>query len=460
MRCFTKPRVTARGVELGKAGLVSFVVAILLFSTAAAPSAGEVGKDWTRATANAGWTGRSGHASVVFKDKIWILGGYDGSMPVRNDVWHSADGVNWTQATTATGWSARQGHAALVFKNKIWVMGGLPGDVAGGEVNDVWNSEDGASWSKVADAGWRPRVGFGAVVFDDKIWVIGGEYGSYGYTLGDVWYSTDGVNWTQATANAGWGQRSGFGLVAFDGKMWMFGGWAGAWKNDVWYSADGVNWTQATAEAAWSIRYGEPSLVFDGKMWVIGSWAYGGRDVWYSTDGVGWTQATEEAGWGLRKGHSAVIFDNRMWIIGGFEYNSCSLKNDLWYSAPSEQVLQANVDIDPDTLNLKSKGKWITVYIELPEGYNIRDIDVDSILLNDTVWAESRPTKIGDRDGDGVTDLMVKFDRAAVQAMLKPGDVKLAVTGKVGALKFEGSDTIRVIESSRSRRPVGFAVRD
>ncbi|MEW6593085.1 MAG: hypothetical protein AB1305_05375 [Candidatus Hadarchaeota archaeon] len=460
MRRLTKPRVMASGVWLGKACLVSFIALALMLSTAAVPSSGEVGKDWTLVTANAGWTGRGGHASVVFKDKIWVLGGYDGSMPVRNDVWHSTDGINWTQATAAAGWSARQGHAGLVFKDKIWVMGGLPGDVSGGEVNDVWNSADGVSWTKVADAAWSPRAGFGAIVFDDKIWVMGGEYGSYGYTRGDIWYSSDGVNWTMATANAGWGQRAGFGLVVFDGKMWVLGGWAGAWKNDVWYSSDGVNWTMATAEAGWSIRYGEPSVVFDGKMWMIGSWAYGGRDVWYSTDGVGWTRATEDAGWGLRKGHSAAVFNDKMWVIGGFEYDSCSLKNDLWYSKSSERVVQATVDIKPDTLNMRSEGRWITAYIELPEGYNVREIDVGSILLNGLVKAELRPTRIGDHDDDGVMDLKVKFDRAAVQALFKPGYAELKVTGKVGALNFEGSDTILVLNPVKNRRPVGFSFDD
>ena len=77
-------------------------------------------------------------------------------------------------------------------------------------------------------------------------------------------------------------------------------------------------------------------------------------------------------------------------------------------------IIQVTVDINPNTLNLNSKGKWITAYIELPEGYNVVDIDVDTVLLNGTVPAEAKPTEIGDYDGDGITDLMVKFDRQDV----------------------------------------------
>lgn len=112
--------------------------------------------------------------------------------------------------------------------------------------------------------------------------------------------------------------------------------------------------------------------------------------------------------------------------------------------------LMATIDIDPDTLNLKSQGKWITCYIELPIEssltYNVRDIDIGSILLNEEIPAETWPTNIGDYDGDGVEDLMVKFDRADVGAILEPGDnVEISITGRVNGVPFEGKDYIRVI---------------
>ena len=109
--------------------------------------------------------------------------------------------------------------------------------------------------------------------------------------------------------------------------------------------------------------------------------------------------------------------------------------------------IQATIVIDPDTLNLNSKGKWITCYIELPEDYDVEDIEVSTIKLNDEVPAESRPTGVGDCDDDGIAELMVKFDRSAVQEILEAGDeVEITVTGELNDdTKFEGSDTIRVI---------------
>ena len=109
----------------------------------------------------------------------------------------------------------------------------------------------------------------------------------------------------------------------------------------------------------------------------------------------------------------------------------------------------ATVDFDPDTLNLKSKGKWVTVYIELPlgHGYNISMTNLTSVTLDGQIYAEAKPLEIGDYDSDGIPDLMVKFNRAAVQAVLQVGDqVEITINGKLtdGSL-FEGKDTIQVI---------------
>ena len=108
-------------------------------------------------------------------------------------------------------------------------------------------------------------------------------------------------------------------------------------------------------------------------------------------------------------------------------------------------VVTAIIDINPYTLNLKSKGKWITAYIELPEGYNVSDIDVSTIMLNDAVPAELHPTEVGDYDTDGIPDLMVKFDREDLVAILSVGETTLTITGEVNGTQFEGSDTIKVI---------------
>ena len=113
-----------------------------------------------------------------------------------------------------------------------------------------------------------------------------------------------------------------------------------------------------------------------------------------------------------------------------------------------EFVLQTEttIDFDPDTLKLKDKGKYVTSYIELPEGYDVEQIDVSSVRLNDTIPALSWPTTIGDHNNNGIPDLMVKFDRREVQAVVEAGEsVDITVTGEVDGIPFMGTDIIRVI---------------
>lgn len=81
-------------------------------------------------------------------------------------------------------------------------------------------------------------------------------------------------------------------------------------------------------------------------------------------------------------------------------------------------------DINPHTLNLKSRGRYITAYIELP-GSEAAVIDVVSIRISGIITevneepvsipAQPKPVEIGDHDGNGEIDLMVKFDRATLE---------------------------------------------
>ncbi|PLX17254.1 MAG: hypothetical protein C0601_08085 [Candidatus Muiribacterium halophilum] len=278
------------------------------------------GTFWTEATANTGFTGRWGQTSIVYENKIWIIGGNDGAA-LKKDVWYSEDGINWTQATANANFSGRNGPKGLVYDNKMWIIGGYDGSAK----NDVWYSEDGINWTQAtASAAFSARYYFSALVYDNKMWVIGGTDGS---DRNDVWYSEDGATWTQATANAGFSAREFFTALVYDNKMWVIGGWAGAAANDVWYSEDGVNWTQATASANFSGRWGPEGTVHDNKMFVIGGNDGSNKnDVWYSEDGINWTEATDNSGFSARYGHSCLSFDDKVWVISGGN------KNDAWYS--------------------------------------------------------------------------------------------------------------------------------
>jgi hypothetical protein len=111
-------------------------------------------------------------------------------------------------------------------------------------------------------------------------------------------------------------------------------------------------------------------------------------------------------------------------------------------------VIDGTIDIDPDSLNRKSKGLWVTAYIELPEGYDVSDVVLNSVTLEGVITAEETPYEIGDYNNNGIPDLMVKFDRQVLIEYLGnvSGEFTLTINGELnGGLLFEGKDIIIIL---------------
>ena len=336
-------------------------IGILLFITVTAslfaPSGTRaiVGDSWDRVAGNADWGARAFHQSVVFKNKMWVIGGSTGGFaPEKNDVYSSPDGIKWSLETSNAEWEARTNHQVVVFKNKMWLIGGT--NKSGIRRKDIWYSEDGRKWIQVSfNPGFKEIAEHQVVVFKNKMWLIGG-FGNGGFR-NDVWSSEDGINWTKETSSAGWDPRSFHQVVVFKDKLWLLGGEIdkGVYKNDVWSSEDGINWTKETSSAGWDPRSLHRAVSFDNKIWVIGGKKGDApytslSDVWYSEDGKEWKEAVTVAEFGGRFAHQLLLFNGRMWIIGG--KNSDSYKSDVWKSGQVVFICPANkgnCDEDPNT---------------------------------------------------------------------------------------------------------------
>jgi len=111
---------------------------------------------------------------------------------------------------------------------------------------------------------------------------------------------------------------------------------------------------------------------------------------------------------------------------------------------------EAQVLVLPRTLNLRSSGKVITVFVGVP-GHRGFEIVVASLRLSVNGQGSIAPLPIGrsfgDPDGNGVNDVGVKFPRAEVLALASPGDaVPFTVTGTLAdGTPFEGHGLVRVI---------------
>lgn len=209
---------------------------------------------------------------------MWIMGGrkVPGS-ECSNKVWSSTDGAKWKLVTPNAGWSPRLGAGFVVFKNKMWVLGGTSDFYHNNDttmMSDVWSSSDGRHWKlETANAGWSKRAYAQAVVFDNKIWVMGGgKRAPEAVATNDVWCSEDGVHWKEVTPAAQWGPRLWFSLVVYRDRMWVLGGWSDQNHNfgDVWYSKDGRHWEEFKSDTCWSSRHEHSAFVFQDKIWIAG----------------------------------------------------------------------------------------------------------------------------------------------------------------------------------------------
>ncbi len=243
------------------------------------------GRSWNRVTAEAPWKHSDLSMSLVFDNRMWMMGGwYNGRMPgheAGHEVWSSTDGAHWEKATSGTGWSARIASAAVVFKGKMWILGGTEDYYFGDEKslkNDVWSSADGKHWTLECEhAPWAPRAYHQAVVLDGKIYLFGGGNYVPGYeTRADVWSSLDGVNWEKVADEVPWHPRLWFSSVVYRDRMWVLGGWSNDpsrnW-GDVWYSRDGKNWKQLVSSVIWKERHEHSAVVWRDKIWVVGGHA-------------------------------------------------------------------------------------------------------------------------------------------------------------------------------------------
>ena len=153
--------------------------------------------------------------------------------------------------------------------------------------------------------------------------------------------------------------------------------------------------------------------------------------------------------------NASVLWINGNWDVAWYEKRDTF--QDIYFNILGCQI-EAAIDLDPDTLNLKSKGNWMTCYIELPEGYLVSEIDILTVYLSvdgsEPIYAETSPADIDDYDYDGILDLMVKFDRSMIQSVAPVGDnVPFEVFGNLySGTRFNGTDYIRIIDKGNQHQ--------
>jgi hypothetical protein len=261
----------------------------------------------------------------------------------NNEVWSSGDGADWklekpntfvdARFDAARDWEGRHTAGYVVYKDKMWIVGGDANQHH--YQNDVWNSTDGKRWRRVnANVPWAPRVLHYTVVFRGRIWVIAASSERF---YRDIWTTTDGVRWERVLPREPYWSARGMigGAAVHNGRIWILGGGTydtpttpqRKFHNDVWSSADGVDWQCHTKAAPWTPRQYHDVAVWDGRLWVLeGYHAQGGnrKDVWHSADGVHWEEVPNTP-WKPRHAASVYVHAGHLWMVAGN-----NMESDVW----------------------------------------------------------------------------------------------------------------------------------
>ncbi|NOU26712.1 MAG: hypothetical protein HOO96_02305 [Polyangiaceae bacterium] len=296
---------------------------------------------------------RDGAGAIVFADRMWLIGGWNPERPTDfpretvNEVWSSTDGATWRLEKPNTffddnfdptlDWEGRHTGNYFVRDGRMWIVGGDA--LTGVYQNDIWSSDNGKVWARVADSGGFPkRILSTTAQFGTSLLTFGGQT-TDGVFYDDVWSSTDGQRWSkieQGTPH--WSGRGGIlGSMVFKDRLWVLGG--GRYETDttpwtadsqVWSTPDGAHWVQeGDPQAPWKARIYHDVTVYDGRMWVLGG--YNGdvgnlADAWYSDDGENWYDL-DVPEWPARHAASAWVYHGALFYGFG---NSEPFIADMW----------------------------------------------------------------------------------------------------------------------------------
>jgi len=273
--------------------------------------------------------GFAGQSMTQFKGNLWLVGGdnnHTAPWSSSSQVWASRNGTDW-KLITKSPFAERRNHSLIVYKNKLWLIGGIKNN---GEIlSDIWNSSDGINWNQVNSLNPLQDIGQNSsVVFNERLFVFRGN----GTENQEVWSSSNGSNWRLETDNA-FPVRSHYKTLLFNGSIYVIGGWlrGGLHTNEIWASRNGRNWyKKSPASDIFAPRIDHSVTVYKGKVWVIGgqtSNTSGNRifhgDIWYSDNMKYWTRYENRHPFqeGL---HSHVIlpYENKLWVFGGYNPDS------------------------------------------------------------------------------------------------------------------------------------------
>lgn len=202
------------------------------------------------------------HSAVVFRNSMFIFGGYTGdinsnsNLRNENDLYEyrftSSQWVDWRERITGPLPPARSAHGAAIYGNSLWIFAGYDGNA---RLNDMWAIDllsSAPQWEQIDQSGDSPPTccNFPVAVVDDSMYVFSGQSGAkitnnlYQFKFHDrcwVRISTEHLLRSDASPPQ---RRYGHSMVAYRRCLYVFGGAAdGILDNEVHcFDVDSREW--------------------------------------------------------------------------------------------------------------------------------------------------------------------------------------------------------------------------
>ncbi len=272
---------------------------------------------WEQLTPNASFPRSYNFQLFVIRDTLWAFHS-DGN-------WFSPNGKDWAKSKLANSIYNLAFLDYVEFNDAIWGLGHFEGNIEKFKLTTpIYRTTDMRQWLVMAEKSNLPeRFFYHPFVFNDKIWIIGGSNEADQFS--DIWNSDDGVKWKKIADDLPFGKRDNSHFVLLNNKIYML-------NNDVWSSTDGINWAKEADEIFPGENiFGYAAVVFDQRIWLLGCNRNGKfkSEILVSDDGRKWS--AQQAPWSPRGGIAACVFKGKIIMTGG-KYGGTPDKPEFIYS--------------------------------------------------------------------------------------------------------------------------------
>jgi N-acetylneuraminic acid mutarotase len=120
---------------------------------------------------------RSAHSAVVYKNQMYIFGGWNGHKSLNDFYSLNLDTLVWREIQTEDAPSKRRMHSAVVYNDKMYLFGGYDESRSAHSYNELFCFDfETESWKLVPCRGNTPkgRSRAGATLVGNSMYIIGG----------------------------------------------------------------------------------------------------------------------------------------------------------------------------------------------------------------------------------------------------------------------------------------------